>query len=168
MAFLENSGTLSSVPGDIVHVNGTVVGRHLGTHRYTIGQRKGLGIPSALPLYVLRKEGAANRLVVGREDELGRGEMRVEGINWLVDAPTAPLHVEIKNHLSLVTRNGGEETVKKSLAEIEREVLREFIGAKSEYKGKEDELVRLSFAIRDAVLKGDVEGEELLCLLREL
>ena len=92
--------------------------------------------------------------------ELGRERLRLS-----LEETCHPLHVEIKNHLSLVTRSGGEETVKRSLAEIEREVLRELVGAKSEYKGKEEELVRLSLAIRDAVLKGDVEGEELLGLL---
>jgi DNA repair protein SbcD/Mre11 len=76
-----------------------------------------------------------------------------------------PLHLEIKNHLSQVSGGGGDEKVKKSLAEIERDVLTELIGNNSEYQGREEELVRLSLAIRDLVLKGDVEGEELLGLL---
>jgi exonuclease SbcD len=93
--------------------------------------------------------------------ELGREMLRVA-----LDELCNPLHVEIKNHLSLVTRTGEGETVKKSLAEIEREVLRELIGANSAFKGREEELSRLSLAIRDQVLKGDVEGEELLGLLK--
>ena len=76
-----------------------------------------------------------------------------------------PLHLELKNHLSQVAGGGGEEKVKKSLAEIERDVLGELIQGHSEYQGREEELVRLSLAIRDLVLKGDVEGEELLELL---
>jgi hypothetical protein len=84
-----------------------------------------------------------------------------------IDELCSPLHVEIKNHLSLVTRESGAETEKKNLAEIEKDVLRELVSARSEYKGREDELVRLALAIRDQVLKGDVEGEELLGLLRE-
>ena len=92
--------------------------------------------------------------------ELGRERLRLA----LEDICT-PLHVEIKNHLSLVTAGGESETEKKSLAEIERQVLGELVSAKSEYKGQEDELVRLSLAIRDAVLKGAVDGEELLGLL---
>jgi exonuclease SbcD len=94
--------------------------------------------------------------------ELGRERLRLA----LEDICT-PLHVELKNHLSLVTAGGESETEKKSLAEIERQVLGELVSAKSEYKGREDELVRLSLAIRDQVLKGDVEGEELLGLLNE-
>jgi len=94
--------------------------------------------------------------------ELGRERL------WLVfDELCNPLHVEIKNHLSLVTRESGAENEKKSLAEIEKDVLRELISAKSEFKGREDELIRLSLAIRDQVMKGDTEGEELLGLLRE-
>ena len=76
-----------------------------------------------------------------------------------------PLHVEIKNHLSLVTHTGGEETVKKSLAEIEHDVLKELIGANSEYQGREEELSKLSLQIRDLVLRGDVEDDDLLALL---
>lgn len=94
--------------------------------------------------------------------ELGRERLRL-----VLDELCAPLHVEIKNHLSLVTATSGSETEKKSLAEIEKDVLHELIASRSEYKGREDELVRLALAIRDQVLKGDVEGEELLGLLQE-
>ncbi|RLB67776.1 MAG: exonuclease SbcCD subunit D [Deltaproteobacteria bacterium] len=92
--------------------------------------------------------------------ELGRERLKVV-LDELVD----PLHVEIKNHLSLVTHTGGEETVKKSLAEIEHDVLKELIGANSEYQGREEELAKLSLQIRDLVLRGDVEDDELLGLL---
>lgn len=94
--------------------------------------------------------------------ELGRERLRL-----VIDEICNPLHVEIKNHLSLVTREAGADGEKKNLAEIEKDVLRELITARSEYKGREDELVKLALAIRDQVLKGDVEGEELLGLLRE-
>jgi len=94
--------------------------------------------------------------------ELGRERLRLA-----LDEFVLPLHVEIKNHLSLVTRTGKEEVVKKSLAEIENDVLYELIGVHSKYQGREDELVRLSLAIRDLVLKGDVEDDELLGLLPE-
>jgi DNA repair exonuclease SbcCD nuclease subunit len=94
--------------------------------------------------------------------ELGRERLRLA----LADICT-PLHLEIRNHLSLVTAGGGgEDTEQKSLAEIERQVLGELVSTNSEYKGEEDELVRLSLVIRDAVLKGDMEGEELLSLLK--
>jgi DNA repair exonuclease SbcCD nuclease subunit len=91
--------------------------------------------------------------------ELGRERLRLA-----LEEFASPLHVEIKNHLSLVSRTGGEEVVKKSLAEIESDVLHELIGAHSKYQGREEELTRLSLAIRDLVLKSDVEDDELLGL----
>ena len=92
--------------------------------------------------------------------ELGRERLRLalEGI-------CHPLHVEIKNHLSLVTRGGEGDDGKRSLSEIERDVLGELISVNSSYKDRKDELVNLALAIRDQVIKGDVEGEELIELL---
>lgn len=92
--------------------------------------------------------------------ELGRERLRLA-----LEEICNPLHVEIKNHLSLVTRSGGEDDVKRSLSEIERDVLGELISANSSYKDRKDELVNLALAIRDQVIKGDVEGEELLGIL---
>ena len=92
-------------------------------------------------------------------------ELSRERLRLALEEICHPLHLELKNHLSQVAGGGGEEKVKKSLQEIERDVLGELIGANSAYQGREAELVRLSLAIRDLVLKGDVEGEELLGLL---
>ncbi|ACM21526.1 DNA repair exonuclease SbcCD, D subunit, putative [Geotalea daltonii FRC-32] len=92
--------------------------------------------------------------------ELGR-----ERVRRLLDEVADPLHCEIKNHLSLITGSGIGEKEHRSLADIERDVLRELIGMNSEWKGKEDELVSVALTIRDHVLKGDVEGEELLGFL---
>jgi DNA repair exonuclease SbcCD nuclease subunit len=94
--------------------------------------------------------------------ELGRERLRLA-----IEELASPLHVEIKNHLSLLARTGGEEVVKKSLSEIESDVLHELIGAHSKYQGREGELARLSLSIRDLVIKGDVEDDELLGLFEE-
>ena len=62
-------------PGDIVHLDGRVLGRHEGIIHYTIGQRRGLGIAEGEPLYVVRIDAAARRVVVGpREALLQRGD----------------------------------------------------------------------------------------------
>jgi DNA repair protein SbcD/Mre11 len=95
--------------------------------------------------------------------ELARERLRIA-----LDELCRPLHAEIKNHLSLVTREGAADTEQKNLAEIEKEVLRELITAKSEFKGRADELLRIALAIRDHVMKGDDEGEELLGILSDL
>jgi DNA repair exonuclease SbcCD nuclease subunit len=95
--------------------------------------------------------------------ELGRERLRIT-----LDALCRPLYAEIKNHLSLSTRESGEESEQKNLAEIEKDVLWELINAKSEFKGMEDDLVRIALAIRDQVMKGDGEGEELLGILSDI
>jgi len=92
--------------------------------------------------------------------ELGRERLRV-ALEEIAD----PLHVEIKNHLSVLSGSGETDTTKKSLTEIEQDVLRDLIGSGSDYQGREEELIRLSMALRSAVQKGDVDGDELLALL---
>ncbi len=94
--------------------------------------------------------------------ELGRDRLRLA-----LEEFASPLHIEIKNHLSMVARTEGEEVVKKSLAEIEKDVLQDLVGAHTKYKDREEELTRLSLAIRDLVLKGDVDDEELLGFIPE-
>lgn len=92
-------------------------------------------------------------------------ELSREQLRTVLDEVCQPLHVEIRNQLSLVSRSSAEESSGKSLANIEQEVLRELIEASSDYKERPDELVELSLAIRDLVLRGEVEDDELLALL---
>jgi len=64
---------------------------------YTIGQRKGLGVSSPVPLYVLGKDAATNTLIVGKADELGTDELVVEDVNWLSgETPDQPFRAEVK------------------------------------------------------------------------
>jgi tRNA-specific 2-thiouridylase len=75
-------------PGDIVHVDGTVLGRHDGIINFTVGQRRGLGVGGAgEPLYVVRIEPDDRRVVVGPADALGETEVNVAEVNWLGGAP---------------------------------------------------------------------------------
>lgn len=74
-------------PGQIVNSDGQVVGEHQGLAFYTIGQRKGLGIASAEPLYVLKKDLQNNTLVVGLETELGQHTLQAVAINWVSGQP---------------------------------------------------------------------------------
>jgi tRNA-uridine 2-sulfurtransferase len=74
-------------PGDIVDRDGTVLGRHDGIVHFTVGQRKGLGIASAEPLFVLRLEPETRRVVVGPHAALGADRVALAGINWLGDMP---------------------------------------------------------------------------------
>jgi tRNA-specific 2-thiouridylase len=68
--FLARHGGLGDRPGEIVDPTGKILGEHLGHHRYTVGQRRGLGLAAPKPLYVLGKDADANRVVVGHRAEL--------------------------------------------------------------------------------------------------
>ncbi len=72
--------------GNIVTSDGRVLGVHAGLADYTIGQRKGLGIASPVPLYVLGKDVACNNLIVGEAAELGRSELTATDIHWISGA----------------------------------------------------------------------------------
>jgi tRNA-specific 2-thiouridylase len=83
--------------GDLVTADGRVVGEHSGVHHFTVGQRRGLGIAAAEPLYVIATEPATRRVVIGRNDELLRASMNVGEVNWIsIAPPAAPLRAEVK------------------------------------------------------------------------
>jgi tRNA-specific 2-thiouridylase len=87
----------SLTPGDIVTTAGEVIGRHQGIHRYTVGQRRGIGVSSPDPLYVVRVDAKNNRVVVGSSDDLLKREMTVERVNWIaIEDLTEPIRVAVK------------------------------------------------------------------------
>jgi tRNA-specific 2-thiouridylase len=73
--------------GNIVHVDGRVLGRHGGIINYTIGQRKGIGVAAGEPLYVLKLDAAAREVVVGPREALRTRHLRLREVNWLGDEP---------------------------------------------------------------------------------
>jgi len=84
-------------PGAIVNTQSEVLGTHQGLAFYTIGQRKGLGLSSLEPLYVVEKDVERNTIVVGTIAELGSRELTVEQMNWVsIDPPREPLRSEVK------------------------------------------------------------------------
>lgn len=74
-------------PGEIVHLDGRVMGTHGGVIHYTVGQRRGLGIGGGEPLFVLRLDADARQVIVGPRDALARREVAVAEVNWLGDGP---------------------------------------------------------------------------------
>lgn len=84
VAFLEGSGALASKSGDIVHVGGKLLGQHQGTHRYTIGQRKGLGIAWSEPLFVVSIDTARNLLVVGEKPHVLSNGLVAGDLVWII------------------------------------------------------------------------------------
>jgi tRNA-uridine 2-sulfurtransferase len=76
-SFLARHGGLDDRPGDIIDRSGRVLARHRGHHHFTVGQRRGLGVASAQPLYVLETDTEANRVVVGGREELAISRVRL-------------------------------------------------------------------------------------------
>jgi tRNA-specific 2-thiouridylase len=84
----------AAAPGEIVHIDGRVLGRHAGIIHYTIGQRRGLGVAAGEPLYVVALDAAKARVVVGPREALATGRIRLRDINWLGDGALADLPAE--------------------------------------------------------------------------
>lgn len=83
-------------PGDIVHVDGRVLGRHEGLIHYTVGQRRGLAVAVGEPLYVVKLEPETQRLIVGPRLATLCAEVQIKDVNWLT-TPTRDLRVQVKH-----------------------------------------------------------------------
>ncbi len=95
--FKEQGTTQPDSSGQIVTAEGRVVGAHAGVHHFTVGQRRGLGVSAAEPLYVIATEPETRRVVIGANDSLLRTSMQVSGINWIsIAAAGAPLRAQVK------------------------------------------------------------------------
>ncbi len=97
--YLQHEDRIDEIPsgGDIVNTAGESVGSHTGIHRYTIGQRRGLGIAHEKPLYVVQIERARNQIVVGEAEELESIEFTATGVNWVAfDEPSEPVRALVK------------------------------------------------------------------------
>jgi tRNA-specific 2-thiouridylase len=85
--FLEEQRGAGSMNGEIVHVGGERLGDHQGTYRYTIGQRRGLGLSWPEPLYVVAIDAPNRRVIVGEKSCLSTAGCRVENLNWIIPPP---------------------------------------------------------------------------------
>lgn len=95
-AFVSRHGQALDTAGEIVTTAGEVVGRHDGIERFTIGQRKGLGVALGEPRYVVRIEPASRRVVIGEREELACREFMAERTNWLAPVANKPFRCEVK------------------------------------------------------------------------
>ena len=118
-AYLEEQG--EQVPesaGELVSSTGTVLGRHGGIANFTVGQRKGLGVASPSPLYVLDIDPASHRVTVGADAELATNTLVARQLNWIsIPALTGPMRVRVKiRHRhepawAVLTASGADEVV---------------------------------------------------------
>ena len=97
-AYLEEQGEAApEMAGELVAASGEVIGRHAGIHNFTVGQRKGLGVASASPLYVINIDPASHRVTVGADAELATRSLRARQLNWISIAELKePMRVKVK------------------------------------------------------------------------
>ncbi|MDE3162106.1 MAG: tRNA 2-thiouridine(34) synthase MnmA [Acidobacteriota bacterium] len=97
-AYLEEQGeTMPETAGELVMSTGEVLGRHEGVSNFTVGQRKGLGVASPTPLYVLQIDSASHRVTVGADAELATKTLRADRLNWISLAGLErPMRVKVK------------------------------------------------------------------------
>jgi len=88
--FLKRRGKKPETGGEIVTSQGEIFGTHSGIYNYTIGQRKGLGISAAAPLYVIHLDAANNRVIVGADDELFSNSIEIKNILWNCGKKASP------------------------------------------------------------------------------
>lgn len=99
--FLENNSNIKPKQGNIVDLQGNVLGKHMGLYNYTIGQRKGLGISNPVPLFVVGFNKEKNEVIVGEEKDLYKKEIIVSNINLLlVDKIENSMRVKVKTRYS--------------------------------------------------------------------
>ena len=97
-AYLEEQGSaLPDTSGELVTTDGKVIGEHGGIHGFTVGQRKGLGVATGSPLYVIEVNGDKRQVVVGRDEELWSRTLRADKLNWIaVEDLREPMRVQVK------------------------------------------------------------------------
>lgn len=112
--FIEKASGTKPGPGDIVDMKGTIIGRHKGIHRYTIGQRRGLGIAAERPLYVVRIDAGRNVIIAGYREDLEVSSLFADAINYMKETNLDGRRVLVKTRSTqvpvdarLVEENGG-------------------------------------------------------------
>lgn len=93
--FLLQEG-VKDAPGSIVTSDGEQVGTHVGLHRYTLGQRKGLGVAMGEPYFVINKDARSNTVTIAPKDRTFIKAVEVAELNWMLECPTEPCMVKIR------------------------------------------------------------------------
>ena len=128
-AYLSEQGSaLPDTSGELVTAEGDVIGRHEGIHNFTIGQRKGLGVATGSPLYVIGIRGDKKEVVVGSQDDLYSRELRAHRLNWIaIPELRDPIRVEAKirhkhQAAAATVERSGDDEVKVTFDEPQRSI----------------------------------------------
>jgi len=109
-------------PGDIISSDNIILGQHRGLVNYTVGQRRGLGIPDATPYYVIGLDVKDNRIIVGKKEDLLRNELKVSKVHWIAGKrPDLPLTLLVKIRYR---HRGAEAIVDRAAARDSDDMLR--------------------------------------------
>src|SRR5437763_7985136 len=97
-AYLKDTGVAAAeTEGEIVTADGRTLGRHSGVHHFTVGQRRGLGVATGEPLYVIATDPSSQRVIVGGNDELLRPSFFAANVNWIsIAGVTEPVRAQVK------------------------------------------------------------------------
>lgn len=105
--FLEKADGYSNTTGNIVTRDGKILGRHLGLHRYTVGQRKGLGISHTEPLYVIGLNVDNNSVIVGENEQLFTKTIHLNDMHWIHQPPESHSHInDVEIHIRSTHKGG--------------------------------------------------------------
>jgi tRNA-specific 2-thiouridylase len=118
-SFVSKRAPEAAQAGSIVDLSGRVLGNHGGIHRFTVGQRKGLGIsasPTGAPMYVLALRPAGHQVVVGPKVALERTTLTASGVNWVMEMPTGARRVTIQIRHRHVAAAGTVRPIEESAA----------------------------------------------------
>jgi tRNA-specific 2-thiouridylase len=96
-SFIKNQSNGIQKQGSIINTKGEILGKHDGLALYTIGQRKGLGLSSPKPMYVIDKDTSTNTLIIGNAKQLGRNDLTASQVNWVIgNPPLKPFRAKVK------------------------------------------------------------------------
>ena len=115
--FIEQHSGKTYPKGEFVDKNGNVMGEHSGIIKYTIGQRKGLGVAAGHPVYVCKKDLENNKVILGSNDDLMCGSLEADDFNWMIEPPEAPIKCKAKTRYNMrevpctAVRDGDRVTV---------------------------------------------------------
>jgi tRNA-specific 2-thiouridylase len=85
-----------SLPGEIRHMDGTLLGTHQGVLHYTVGQRRGLGVATGEPIYVVAIDAEKREVIVGPREALARARIHLDEVNWLGDMSAADMPIRAR------------------------------------------------------------------------